>query len=101
MSIALLLQDLRSAGISLSLQGENLKINAPQGALDEALKQRLREHKAALMRWLQESKVAEELALPICVPDPEHGHSSFPLSDMQLGFYMGDDPYMEFHVRPH
>ncbi|WP_213414324.1 non-ribosomal peptide synthetase, partial [Xylanibacillus composti] len=24
-----------------------------------------------------------------------------PLSDLQLGFFMADDPYMEFHVRPH
>ena len=36
-----------------------------------------------------------------CEPVPEALFEPFPLSDLQLGFYMADDPYMEFHVRPH
>ncbi len=101
MTMMVLLQELRQRGITLAAQGDNLKINAPQGALDADLRARLATHKPAMLRWLRESSQAGETPLPVCVPDAEHRHEPFPLSDMQLGFYMADDPYMEFHVRPH
>ncbi len=101
MTMIALLQELWQRGITISSQDENLKVQAPQGALTPELRARLAEHKQAMLRWLQESSQAEEAALPVCVPDLEQRYESFPLSDMQLGFYMADDPYMEFHVRPH
>lgn len=101
MSMTRLLQELRSRQIHLTAQGDQLKLNAPPGSLTAEIKVQLAEHKMAILRWLRESHSADELALPVCVPDPEHRYEPFALSDMQYGFYMGDDPYMEFHVRPH
>jgi len=101
MTMMALLHELRQHGVTVSSQGENLKVNAPHGTLTADLRTRLATHKQAMLRWLQESSQVEEDALPVCAPDRENRHEPFPLSDMQLGFYMGDDPYMEFHVRPH
>lgn len=96
-----LLQELRQCGISLSLQGEQLKIAAPVGALTAELRERLIEHKPSLLQWLREQSMADESAIPQCQPDPDNLYEPFPLTDLQLGFFMADDPYMEFHVRPH
>lgn len=104
MSLTTLLTDLRSAGVALACKGDGLVVQAPAGAMTPALRSRLSEHKPALMAWLtgKDSASGEtEQALPACVPQPADWRLPFPLSDMQLGFYMADDPYMEFHVRPH
>lgn len=52
MSLAGLLQDLRQAGIALALDGDGLRIQAPKGA---AMRERLLEHKQALVHWLRET----------------------------------------------
>ncbi|CAN7255778.1 amino acid adenylation domain-containing protein [Pseudoduganella sp. LjRoot289] len=101
MTMMALLQELRQRGITVSSQGDSLKLQAPHGALTADLRARLAARKGELLGWLQERHHADDTALPVCVPDPESRYRPFPLSDMQLGFYMGDDPYMEFHVRPH
>ncbi|MDB5815273.1 MAG: hypothetical protein JWN23_2390 [Rhodocyclales bacterium] len=101
MSLAELLSVLRAAGISLSLEQGGLRIQAPRGAVTVEIRERLQAHKPAIVAWLQESATDDGAALPQCQPDAENLLQPFPLSDLQLGFYMADDPYMEFHVRPH
>ncbi|MFZ1180138.1 MAG: condensation domain-containing protein, partial [Herbaspirillum sp.] len=101
MNITTLLQELQLAGITLELDGENLKLHAPKGALTTALRAQLVAHKKAIVAWLSESATDDGEPLPTCTPDPAQRYAPFPLSDLQLGFYMADDPYMEFHVRPH
>ena len=101
MNLLGLLQELRRCGISLSREGDQLKLAAQPGALTPALREQLVQHKPALLQWLREQEETQDLPLPRCVPDPANLYQPFPLNDLQLGFYMADDPYMEFHVRPH
>jgi pyochelin synthetase len=101
MSLADFLQGLRRNGITLELQGDNLKIQAPEGALTASIRNQFITHKKAIIDWLKESATDDGAPLPLTEPAPEKLHEPFPLSDLQLGFYMADDPYMEFHVRPH
>jgi len=96
-----LLQELRRQGISLLREGESLKIQAPKGALTAELRAALATHKTALLEWLKQTTVQDGAALPQCQPNEAELGQPFPLADLQLGFYMADDPYMEFHVRPH
>jgi pyochelin synthetase len=101
MSVTALLQELRTRGITVSAVDGRLKVQAPNGSLTPALRDQLAAHKQHILQWLRDSVQAEALAFPTCVPDATNRYEPFPLSDMQLGFYMADDPYLEFHVRPH
>ncbi len=102
MSLGNLLKTLRDSNVSLSLDGsDGLRIQAPKGAFTPALREQLAAHKAELVRWLRDSQADDGAPLPQCTPDPAAVYEPFPLSDLQMGFYMADDPYMEFHVRPH
>src|SRR5687767_11210243 len=101
MSVTALLRELRTRGITVSAVDGRLKIQAPSGSLTPALRDQLAAHKQHILQWLHDSVQADALALPTCVPDAPNRYEPFPLSDLQLGFYMADDPYMEFHVRPH
>ncbi|MGE7828259.1 amino acid adenylation domain-containing protein [Paenibacillus sp. NPDC093718] len=92
------LQMLQSKGIQVSCREGALKIHAPKGVLTPEIKQELATYKTELLTLLQST---EEAKLPVCQPKPEEWHEPFPLSDLQLGFYMADNPFMEFHVRPH
>jgi pyochelin synthetase len=101
MSLADFLQGLRRNGITLELQGDNLRIQAPEGALTASIRNQFITHKKAIIDWLKESATDDGAPLPLAELAPEKLYEPFPLSDLQLGFYMADDPYMEFHVRPH
>ncbi|RZI42231.1 amino acid adenylation domain-containing protein [Herbaspirillum sp. HC18] len=103
MTLMNLLRELGRAGISLELAGDGLRVHAPAGALSQELRAQLGTYKCALMQWLRGNvrETPDSDELPRCQPDPTQRHLPFPLSDLQLGFYMADDPYMEFHVRPH
>ena len=100
MSLVGFLQRLQQQGVTLSCEGDELKVKAKKGALTEALRSELVTNKAAILAWLKE-RDHEETVLPVCIPDTENLYQPFPLSDLQFGFYMASDPYMEFHVRPH
>ncbi len=52
MSIPTLLHECWTRGITLSANGDQLAFRAPPGALDDALKDRLREHKTAILAEL-------------------------------------------------
>ena len=53
-----LLDELRARDVRLSLDGEKLKVNAPTGALDDALKARMAQAKPALIAALHRAPVA-------------------------------------------
>lgn len=55
MNVLDLLSQLRRAGILLSLDGDKLKIKAPPGALTDAIKEQLKQHKAELIEFLQDT----------------------------------------------
>lgn len=52
MTAATLLQTLHDRGVSLSVSGDRLRYNAPQGAMTEELAQALRTHKREVMDLL-------------------------------------------------
>ena len=105
MKLPVLLNELRLRGVALSRDGESLVVRGAKDALTAELKRWLAEHKPALMAGLREREAldegAAEPALPQCEPDPAHAGKPFPMSDLQSGFHLADDPHMEFHVRPH
>lgn len=97
-----LILEMARRGIRLAVTEGRLTVNAPPGSLTEALKDEIRSHRDALIDELARiGAVDARDAMPAIVPDPDNAHLPFPLSDLQLGFYMADDPYMEYHVRPH
>ena len=54
-----LLEEVRTRGISIYVVGENLRIRAEKGALDEALMERIRAHKAELRTLLSEPAASD------------------------------------------
>lgn len=101
MNLMELLQLLNHHGINLACDGDNLKVSAPKGALTADIKQALSTHKSELLSWLQQTQKPVEDAWPVCIPDVAQRHAPYPLSDLQRGFFMAADTFMEFHVRPH
>ena len=97
-----LLAALAQLGVTLAAEDGKLKISAAKGALTGELRDRVLASKDEILRRLQGSglETAEHAPARI-VADPVADHLPFPLSDLQLGFYIANDPYMEFHVRPH
>ena len=55
MSACALLQDLHAKDIRLTIQGESLTYDAPEGALTAELLEALRQHKAALLTLLAQA----------------------------------------------
>ena len=97
-----LLETLAQLGVKLAAENGQLRISAAKGALTGELRHRLLESKEEILRRL--AGVAPERTAPVqarIAPDPEGDRRPFPLLDLQLGFYIANDPYMEFNVRPH
>jgi len=100
MKLSHFFQQLEGSGITLSCEEGNLKVAAPKGALTPVMKEYLQRHKQVIVAALQGGQPAAD-SVPPCLPDDEALHEPFPLADLQQGFFLADDPYMEFHVRPH
>jgi len=103
MSLDSLLLDLNRAGISLSAKNDALVIEAKKGALTAELQQRLRAAKEEILAWLNQDAANSEqpIVWPQCVPNITELTQPFALSDLQRGFVMAENPFMELHVRPH
>jgi pyochelin synthetase len=97
-----LMRELATLGIQLALEDGQIRITAAKGVLTGELRGRLVAHRDNIVRLMEESadRGKPELARRI-VSRPDRDHEPFPLSDLQLGFYIANDPYMEFYVRPH
>ncbi|MDH5325117.1 MAG: amino acid adenylation domain-containing protein [Gammaproteobacteria bacterium] len=100
-SLMSVLQRCQQSGVALSYDGDSLKVEAPKGALSQDLKQALVTHKTDLLNWLKESDEPQSVAQETCSADSENLFEPFAMSDLQRGFFMAEDPFMEFHVRPH
>lgn len=97
-----LILEMARRGIRLAVTEGRLAVSAPPGSLTESLKDDIRVHRDALIDELARiGAVDGRDAMAPIVPDPDNAHLPFGLSDLQLGFYMANDPYMEYHVRPH
>ncbi|WP_455917946.1 amino acid adenylation domain-containing protein [Pseudomonas cerasi] len=76
------LAECEALGIRLWAEDGQLRFRAPAGTLDDALKQRLREHKDALLQWLSPQQVT-------VVADPHAQFQPFALTDVQAAYLVG------------
>jgi len=97
--IATLMEELAQLGVRCTAETGQLKISAAKGVFTVDLQRRVAASRDEIIRRLQAVDPAGPAAR--IVPDPLDDALPFPLSDLQLGFYIADDAYMEFHVRPH
>ncbi|HET7863031.1 MAG TPA: condensation domain-containing protein, partial [Burkholderiaceae bacterium] len=96
------MHDLAALGVRLELARDEVKVTAAQGVMSDALRQRLRQHKAgvvALLRGAADAPAGANEA--VARSRPQDRYEPFPFSDLQTAFYMADNPYLEYHVRPH
>ncbi|KRV64423.1 non-ribosomal peptide synthetase [Pseudomonas citronellolis] len=77
-----LLADCEALGIRLWAEDGQLRYRAPNGALDDTLKQRLREHKHELLTLLAPQEVQVQA-------DPRHQFDPFALTDVQAAYLVG------------
>ena len=90
-----LLADLHSAGVKLGLQGDELRITAPRGALTDPMKQALSSHKDALIALLRSRGALVEARPPALQADVAAHAEPFPLTDLQHAYWLGRDPALE------
>ena len=78
------------AGVKFHLDGEELRISAPPGAMDDALRQKIRDIKAGLIELLRaNASLPSSAGLPAVEHDPQQRHAPFPLTDVQHAYWMG------------
>ncbi len=85
-SIVELLGYLRSLDISLSLDGDALKCNAPQGVLTPELRQELAERKPEIIAFLRASRRARRNGKPGIAPMDRSGPLPLSLAQQRLWF---------------
>lgn len=91
-----LLLELNNSGIKLHVEGSNLRVSAPEGALTDALKQSLRENKAAIINMLLGAASASAGdSLPQTSHDADNADKPFPLTDLQQAYWLGRTGAME------
>lgn len=89
-----LLITLNKLGVKLRLEGGELKVNAPQGVLNEELRSALRAHKDSIIQVLRtQDRVEQEL--PLLLADTANRNAVFPLTDLQHAYWLGRDSAME------
>jgi amino acid adenylation domain-containing protein len=84
-SLRELLDRLRAEGIRLRLDGEELVVNAPEGALTEGLREELRGRREEIVTFLAQG--AESTAAGVVIPRREPG-TRLPLSIAQEGLWL-------------
>ena len=89
-----LLVELNKRSIKLQLSGDQLRIDAPKGALDDALREQLRQHKAQLIALLHSEERVREKTVSI-LPNQERRHEPFSLTDVQHAYWMGRSDFVE------
>ncbi len=87
-----LLAELRHRNIRLAVDGDQLRVEGAQAALDASLQKALREHKGALVDLLQRQAVPGPDRLR---HDAGARHESFPLTPLQRAYWLGRDPALE------
>jgi pyochelin synthetase len=82
-SAAELVSHLAAAGVELWEEDGRLRFRAPQGALTDELRERLRDDREAVLAHLR-----DPFAEPL-VPDPDGRHLPFPLTEVQSSYLLG------------
>ncbi|ABW31348.1 non-ribosomal peptide synthetase [Acaryochloris marina] len=100
MELHSLLTTLSKQGIKLSTCEGLLEVDAPQGVMTSDLRHALSQHKAEIVRLLNQLPAAGEVngsatELPTLVSDPSQRYAPFPLTDMQYAFWVGRSGVLE------
>ncbi|HEX8185169.1 MAG TPA: amino acid adenylation domain-containing protein [Blastocatellia bacterium] len=87
---------LTQLGARLWAEDGELVIRAPKGALGPDLCEKIAEQKQAILSELREQRFKPAGAqLPQIVPDPQHRHEPFPLTEIQQAYWFGRNPSFE------
>ncbi|WP_347331199.1 non-ribosomal peptide synthetase [Marinimicrobium locisalis] len=79
-----LLETMRKAGVSIRVDGDNLKVIARRNHLADREVQALRRYKPTIIDLLNRGPSEALIA-----PDPEHRFEPFPLTDIQRAYWVG------------
>ncbi|WP_305072978.1 non-ribosomal peptide synthetase [Micromonospora okii] len=88
-----LIADLRDQGVHLWEDQGRLRFRGPKGALTEERRRALAEHRDAVLAHLAGQGAT-------VVPDPEHRHDPFPLTEVQLSYLLGRSDLYEYGDSP-
>lgn len=83
-------------GVKFKLEGDELRVTAPRGALTPELQQNIRQHKQELLALLRtrETSVEELPQLKDSSPEDPERWAPFPLSELQHAYWIGRDSSM-------
>ncbi|WP_310418173.1 amino acid adenylation domain-containing protein [Chamaesiphon sp. OTE_8_metabat_110] len=96
MNLHLLIDSLADRGIKLSIEGDALIVDAPQGTLTSEVRDALTAQKAEIVALLHQHRDRQPVNdLPTLVPAPESRYEPFPLTDMQHAFWIGRSGILE------
>jgi hypothetical protein len=68
MTATALLDELRTKGVHLTVEGQHVAVDAPKGVLTDALRQAIRQHKHALLAMLRQAPPALLSDIPVYTP---------------------------------
>ncbi|MFE8598038.1 amino acid adenylation domain-containing protein [Archangium violaceum] len=101
MNLGELLQALAHHGITLSVEGENLAVDAPSGEIPAGLREQLVANKAALLALLAEQHAPRADSPPQAVPRPEERYEPFPMTEIQQAYSVGRQAELEMNAAMH
>lgn len=86
-----LLKELSRIGVTLSLEGQRLRVRGKSEALTDSLKASLTEHRDALVQYLSESS-GESISHDDFSQDLQHRYEPFALAELQHAYWLGRGP---------
>lgn len=84
-----LVSELERRGITMSVSGEQLQVQAPKGAMVPELRDKIAKHKAELIQWFRAAVPVAPEAQAAIVPAPADWLRPFPLTDIQRAYWLG------------
>ncbi|MEV7230825.1 amino acid adenylation domain-containing protein [Polymorphospora sp. NPDC051019] len=90
MDVDELISELNAEGVTLWLEGDDLRFRAPKGTFTEQRRAAVRQHRDAIRDHLRRSDQVH------ITPDPAGRHEPFPLSDLQAAYLVGRGPHYEY-----
>lgn len=96
MNLAALMEDLARRGVQFWLEKDQLRYRAPKGALDSTMLKVLAENKANICAYITAGQQEDVVPLPFQIePDHLHRFEPFPLSELQLAYWVGRGAALE------